>query len=291
MKGPAHDRGRNRRLGGLGQSHRLARSRPQRGPRRGRRTAAMPGARPTARSRSSSPPTRRSARSTPPGAARTRRPTSSPSRWPTKAELAGAQLLGDIVLAHGVCAAEAADKRHRRSKTHAAHLVVHGTLHLLGYDHETSDARRRGDGGDRAARARVARHRRSLSGDRGAILNPWKTTVAAAGKTDAASGAAFAPSCSATTASRRCATRSRKRSRAARARSRASATSADVERQMLRNILHFGEKNAGDVAVPRGDIIAVPEHDQLRRAWSPPSPRPATAACRSTRTASTRSSA
>ncbi len=31
-----------------------------------------------------------------------------------------------------------------------------------------------------------------------------------------------------------------------------------VEREMLRNILHFGEKNAGDVAVPRGDIIAVP---------------------------------
>ena len=27
---------------------------------------------------------------------------------------------------------------------------------------------------------------------------------------------------------------------------------------MLKNILHFGEKNAGDVAVPRGDIIAVP---------------------------------
>jgi CBS domain containing-hemolysin-like protein len=31
-----------------------------------------------------------------------------------------------------------------------------------------------------------------------------------------------------------------------------------VERQMLRNILHFGEKTAGDVAVPRRDIIAVP---------------------------------
>jgi len=31
-----------------------------------------------------------------------------------------------------------------------------------------------------------------------------------------------------------------------------------VERQMLRNILHFGEKNASDVAVPRSDIIAVP---------------------------------
>ena len=30
-----------------------------------------------------------------------------------------------------------------------------------------------------------------------------------------------------------------------------------VERQMLRNILHFGEKTVGDVAVPRGDIISV----------------------------------
>ena len=54
-------------------------------------------------------------------------------------ELAGAQLLGDIVLAYGVCAAEAAE-RHVPIETHAAHLVVHGTLHLLGYDHETGDA-------------------------------------------------------------------------------------------------------------------------------------------------------
>ena len=53
--------------------------------------------------------------------------------------LADAQLLGDIVLAHDVCAAEAADKGVP-IETHAAHLVVHGTLHLLGYDHETSDA-------------------------------------------------------------------------------------------------------------------------------------------------------
>ena len=56
-----------------------------------------------------------------------------------EAGLAGAQLLGDIVLAYGVCAAEAAQKEVR-IETHAAHLVVHGTLHLLGYDHETSDA-------------------------------------------------------------------------------------------------------------------------------------------------------
>ena len=53
-------------------------------------------------------------------------------------ELASAQLLGDIVLAHGICAAEAAGK-NVGVEVHAAHLLVHGTLHLLGYDHETSD--------------------------------------------------------------------------------------------------------------------------------------------------------
>ncbi len=56
-----------------------------------------------------------------------------------ESELADAQLLGDVVLAYGICAAEAADRRVP-IETHAAHLVVHGTLHLLGYDHETSDA-------------------------------------------------------------------------------------------------------------------------------------------------------
>ena len=33
---------------------------------------------------------------------------------------------------------------------------------------------------------------------------------------------------------------------------------SNVERQMLRNILHFGEKTVSDVAVPRADIVAVP---------------------------------
>jgi magnesium and cobalt transporter len=32
-----------------------------------------------------------------------------------------------------------------------------------------------------------------------------------------------------------------------------------VERQMLRNLLHFGERTAGEMGVPRGEIIAVPE--------------------------------
>jgi len=31
-----------------------------------------------------------------------------------------------------------------------------------------------------------------------------------------------------------------------------------TERQMLRNLLHFGDRTAGEVAVTRGDIIAVP---------------------------------
>ena len=31
-----------------------------------------------------------------------------------------------------------------------------------------------------------------------------------------------------------------------------------IERQMLRNLLHFGESNVADIAVPRADIIAVP---------------------------------
>ena len=43
-------------------------------------------------------------------------------------------LLGDIILARGICAAEAEEKAITL-EDHAAHLLVHGTLHLLGYDH------------------------------------------------------------------------------------------------------------------------------------------------------------
>jgi probable rRNA maturation factor len=50
----------------------------------------------------------------------------------------GEVLLGDIVLAHGVCAAEAAEKGIS-VEDHATHLIVHGTLHLLGYDHLDDD--------------------------------------------------------------------------------------------------------------------------------------------------------
>lgn len=46
----------------------------------------------------------------------------------------GEVILGDIILAHGVCAAEAAE-RGISIEDHASHLIVHGVLHLLGYDH------------------------------------------------------------------------------------------------------------------------------------------------------------
>ncbi|HEY2875697.1 MAG TPA: rRNA maturation RNase YbeY, partial [Reyranella sp.] len=47
--------------------------------------------------------------------------------------------LGDIVLARQTVWREAREQK-KTPAGHVAHLVVHGTLHLLGYDHETSDA-------------------------------------------------------------------------------------------------------------------------------------------------------
>ena len=47
-------------------------------------------------------------------------------------------LLGDIALAYETCAREAAAKRIPLAD-HAAHLIIHGLLHLAGYDHEISD--------------------------------------------------------------------------------------------------------------------------------------------------------
>lgn len=70
-------------------------------------------------------------------------------------------LLGDIVVARGVCGAEAADKGIALAD-HAAHLVVHGTLHLLGYDHHD----------DGAANDMEAREVRALS--RIGVANPYQ---------------------------------------------------------------------------------------------------------------------
>ena len=47
----------------------------------------------------------------------------------------GSRLLGDIALAYETVAREA-EEEGKAFEDHATHLVVHGVLHLLGYDHE-----------------------------------------------------------------------------------------------------------------------------------------------------------
>lgn len=50
----------------------------------------------------------------------------------------GEVLLGDIVLARETCAREAEEKAISFNH-HLAHLIVHGTLHLIGHDHEEGE--------------------------------------------------------------------------------------------------------------------------------------------------------
>ena len=73
----------------------------------------------------------------------------------------GELLLGDIILARGVCESEAA-KKGVTVRDHATHLIVHGTLHLLGYDHQD----------DRDAVDMEAREVRALQ--RLGIANPYE---------------------------------------------------------------------------------------------------------------------
>ena len=48
--------------------------------------------------------------------------------------------LGDIAIAYETCEREAAEQKKSLSD-HVTHLLVHGLLHLLGYDHiEDEDA-------------------------------------------------------------------------------------------------------------------------------------------------------
>lgn len=49
------------------------------------------------------------------------------------------ELLGDLALALETCAREAAEKGVPLPD-HASHLMIHGLLHLAGYDHETGEA-------------------------------------------------------------------------------------------------------------------------------------------------------
>jgi probable rRNA maturation factor len=69
------------------------------------------------------------------------RPTnvlSFPAQGPSLTDAAAPRLLGDVVVALETTRREAV-AQGRSVADHVAHLVVHGTLHLLGYDHEADD--------------------------------------------------------------------------------------------------------------------------------------------------------
>ena len=87
-------------------------------------------------------------------------PQLEPEQFASLADLGPELLLGDLVLARGVCASEAEEKRIP-FEDHAAHLIVHGTLHLLGYDH----------GDDSAAEEMESREVRALA--RLGIADPY----------------------------------------------------------------------------------------------------------------------
>ncbi len=61
---------------------------------------------------------------------------SFPGSGPSSPE--GVRHLGDIALAFETVAREAAEE-HKSLADHVAHLIVHGTLHLLGHDHAADE--------------------------------------------------------------------------------------------------------------------------------------------------------
>jgi probable rRNA maturation factor len=71
--------------------------------------------------------------------------------------------LGDIILALGTCRKEAREQG-KVLERHLAHLVIHGVLHLMGYDHEVEAEAERMEGLEIAALQRLG------------IDNPYLTT-------------------------------------------------------------------------------------------------------------------
>lgn len=57
--------------------------------------------------------------------------------FPTPGPLEARPLLGDIVIAFETVAREAAEQE-KTLRDHTAHMIIHGFLHLIGYDHETA---------------------------------------------------------------------------------------------------------------------------------------------------------
>jgi probable rRNA maturation factor len=62
--------------------------------------------------------------------------------FPTPGALDRKPLIGDVIVAYETVAREA-EEQGKLLRAHAAHMVAHGFLHLIGYDHETAaDAER-----------------------------------------------------------------------------------------------------------------------------------------------------
>lgn len=64
---------------------------------------------------------------------------SYPSELPPDVfEMMGEIPLGELIICHDVVVREA-NEQNKTFKFHLTHLIVHGILHLLGFDHEISD--------------------------------------------------------------------------------------------------------------------------------------------------------
>ncbi len=79
--------------------------------------------------------------------------------------------LGDVALAYGVCAREAAEQGKPLGH-HLQHLVAHGVLHLLGYDHVGDDEAEAMEGLERVVLAGLG------------VPDPYKTDPSGPGEGD-----------------------------------------------------------------------------------------------------------
>lgn len=85
-------------------------------------------------------------------------PASDPAR------LSASPLLGDIAVAYETVERESRDEQKSLSD-HVSHMIVHGFLHLVGYDHETEDDAEKMEAAERRALARLG------------IADPYAATV------------------------------------------------------------------------------------------------------------------
>ncbi|HEY6452692.1 MAG TPA: rRNA maturation RNase YbeY, partial [Steroidobacteraceae bacterium] len=89
------------------------------------------------------------------------------------ASAAAPRLLGELVICPPVLRAEAR-AQHKSESAHWAHMVVHGLLHLIGYDHQY------------AAEAQRMERREVRALHRLGIANPYRVAPAAAARAPAA---------------------------------------------------------------------------------------------------------